>query len=164
MDDDKTPAVKALIDDIMSDAPPSPEEMAEKQRAEQAQADKAAAEDQMEQEARQWSAIPLMIGGALCMAAPELRQVYTEGNCLNWGRAMVPVSQKYGWGGARKLPELSLAIVTLSLALPSFLAVRAAVEEQRAGWVGKLRAWWLRRKAAKAEQTAEAATGVGDGR
>lgn len=164
MDETRLEGLGILADEVDAAAPPSAEQLAEQKRAEQAQAEQAAAADVMEQEARQWGSIAFMVGGALSMAAPELRQVYTDGNCLNWGRAVVPVSQKYGWAGPGKLPELSLAIATLGLAVPSFLAVRAAVEEQRAGWVGKLRTWWLRRKAAKAGQAAEPATEAGDGR
>jgi hypothetical protein len=83
------------------------------------------AEKQSEDGAREWGIIAYTIGGALAMLAPELRGVYTEEACLGWGRAMVPVAEKYGWDGPGNIPELGLVLATIGLAAPSIIVLRA---------------------------------------
>src|ERR1043166_9553554 len=89
---------------------PSPE-----QRAVATQEAKEATE--LEQGAREGAAIPFMLGSTLAMLAPELKQVYTEQACLQWGEAAHLVGKKYGWN-APSAPEFALAAGTLNLALP----------------------------------------------
>lgn len=149
MDATKLEGLGTLVDEVDAAAPPSPEEAARMAQQAQAQAQAAQAEQTLESEARQWGSIAYMIGGALGIVAPELRQVYTERACMDWGRAVVPVAAKYGWNGAGHLPELGLAIATLGLAVPSVLAVRAAMQREKAGWLGAVRTWWAGRKGAK---------------
>lgn len=146
MDTQKLEALGTLVNEVDAAAPPTPEQ-AEKLKTEQDAANSAAqAAETLEASARQWGSIAYMIGGALAMVAPELRQVYTERACMDWGRAVVPVADKYGWSGVGHLPELGLLIATAGLAVPSVLAVRAAVAKEKAGWLGAVRDWWIQRK------------------
>lgn len=97
---------------------------------EQAQA--MAAEAEAVTEAQAWAQIPMMLGAALSMVAPELQHVYTPAACEAWGAAMVPVAHKYGWNGPGNLPEVGLIIATASLAVPTVVIVRAKIAEARA--------------------------------
>lgn len=164
MDATRMEGLAVLAEEIDGEAPPSPEELAAQRAQQQQQQDAAAAETAAEAEARQWASIAYMVGGALSMVAPDLKQVYTENACMGWGRSVVPVSQKYGWGGAGVLPELALLISTIGLAVPSYLAVRHAIEQERAaGLAGRIRAWWQCRQARKG-QADQAGQGADDGR
>lgn len=159
MDTQKLEALGTLVNEVDAAAPPTPEQ-AEKLKTEQDAANSAAqAAETLEASARQWGSIAYMIGGALAMVAPELRQVYTERACMDWGRAVVPVAEKYGWSGVGHLPELGLLIATAGLAVPSVLAVRAAVAKEKAGWLGAVRDWWIGRKSKR--ETGKDATGGG---
>ena len=168
MDPDKLNALGHLVDEVDGEAPPSPEEY-EAQQREAAAADSAAqAAASLETGARQWGSIAYMIGGALAMVAPELRHVYTERACLDWGRAVVPVADKYGWNGPNRLPELGLLIATMGLAVPSVLAIRAAASaEKPGGWLAPVKRWWvaqqLKRQASKAKAN-HGTEGATDGR
>lgn len=135
MDATKLEGLGGLVDDIDGEAPQSPE-----QQAEAAAAVEAA--DSLEAAARQWGSIVYMIGGALSMVAPDLRRVYTEDACFAWGRAAAPVAEKYGWNGSSALPEIGLAIATLGLAVPSWFAIKGAIEKERGGWLVSVRDWW----------------------
>lgn len=144
MDMQRMEGLGNLAEEIDAEGPPTHEQQ-------QAQAVEAAGEEN----ARQWGAVAFMIGGALSMVAPELRQVYTEEACLNWGRAMNPVAEKYGWNGPSALPELGLVIATAGLAMPSYFAVRARVQaaqegKEKSGWLASVADWWRERKARKA--------------
>jgi hypothetical protein len=143
MDVQRMEGLGNLAEEIDAEGPPTAEQQ-------QAQAVEAAGEEN----ARQWGSVAFMVGHALAMVAPELRQVYTEEACLNWGRAMNPVAEKYGWNGPSALPELGLVIATAGLAMPSFFAVRARIEavkegEEKTGWLASLRDWWRSRRQAK---------------
>lgn len=94
-------------------------------------------------ESDSWAMIPAMIGGALCMAMPELKTVYTENACKQWGVAMVPVAQKYGWNAdaLTNSPEIALAFASLPLVLGTVTAIKAKKLENA--------------KAAKAEKSEE---------
>jgi hypothetical protein len=119
MDAQKMEALGGLVDEIDATGP-------EAQAAAQAEAQQQA---DSEQGAREWGVIAFTIGGALSMLAPELRQVYTEDACLNWGRSVVPVAEKYGWNGPANVPELGLLIASAGLAVPSFLAIRERMRQ-----------------------------------
>ena len=82
--------------------------------------------------AEEWAQIPAILGGVLKIAIPELGEVYTPEACENWGVAMVPVAEKYGWGSAPVGCEVGLAIATLGLALPTFTAFKKYQNERRA--------------------------------
>lgn len=151
MDASKLDALQDLIHEVDGEGPPT---------AEQQQA--ASAETDLEQAAREWGSIVFMVGHAAAMIAPELRQVYTEDACINWGRAMVPVAKKYGWDGPSEVPELGLLIASAGLVVPSVFAIRARLHalrdtEKPAGWLGGLRDWWQQRRAGKAAAAAAAA-------
>ena len=159
MDTQKLEALASLVDEVDAAAPPTPEQAEQIKRDEISAGAEAQAAESLEASARQWGSIAYMIGGALAMVAPELRQVYTERACMDWGRAVVPVADKYGWNGVGHLPELGLLIATAGLAVPSVLSVRAAVAKEKAGWLGAVRDWWIGRKARR--ESVKAAPGGG---
>lgn len=73
----------------------------------------------------QWAMIPAMLGSALAMALPDLREVYSQSACLAWGEAMAPVAKKYGWDAdALACPEVGLLCASLPLALGTITAVQ----------------------------------------
>lgn len=121
MDEQGMLAVESIIQAVDEEGPATAE-----QQAQQAQ------QDDAESQAREWGSIAFMVGQALAMLAPELRQVYTEQACMAWGTAVVPVSQKYGWGNPTNVPEVGLAIATLGLAVPSVLLIRRNMQAMRA--------------------------------
>jgi hypothetical protein len=129
------------------------------QRAAEAQEEKQAAA--VDQAAKDWGYIPFTIGSTLAMIAPELKAVYTEEACLQWGTHAAAVAEKYGWKSPAS-PEIALAACTLQFAVPSVLIVREKLREMRegkaTGLLAKVGVWWRTRKAAKA---AEAAKGDG---
>lgn len=130
-----------------------------------AEAEKATA---AESGAREWAAVPMMLGGLACMIAPELRNVYTEKNCLAWGECANQVAEKYNWNSPANMPELGLLACTASLAVPTFFLLRERVEEMRGGTakglLAKIGVWWRARKAAKAAAAApDKGEGGGDG-
>lgn len=144
------------------EANPSPEEQAARQEAAQA-------ELQAEQGAKDWAMVPFMIGGFVCMLAPELKPVYSEERCLVFGQHANQVAKKYGWDSPANMPELGLFACALSFAVPTFFTVREklqAIKEQKdAGLLGKVVLWWRARKAAKAGagSTDKAGEGAPDG-
>jgi hypothetical protein len=125
MDTIKLDALEGLVSEVDGEAPPT----AEQQREQQEQAAK---EEQLETGARSWGMIAFAIGGGLSLIAPELKQVYTEDACMQWGRSMMPVAEKYGWNSPGALPELGLLMTTMSLAVPSVLAVRTKLQQAKA--------------------------------
>ena len=120
------------------------------QQAEQEQQ----AEQAANQGARDWAMIPFMIGGLVCMVAPELKPVYSEERCLTWGQHANQVAEKYGWNSPSNMPELGLVASCLTFAVPTFLTLRdkaqQAKEGKEAGSWGKVAGWWAQRKAARA--------------
>lgn len=77
----------------------------------------------------QWAMIPAMIGSALAIALPELREVYSENACRAWGASMVPVAEKYGWDADGILcPEVGL----LAASLPFIVGTVGAVNKRKA--------------------------------
>jgi hypothetical protein len=142
MDAEKMEALDGLVTEVDGE---SPEAQAQQQAEVQAQLDADA-------QARGWGVIMWTVGSALAMVAPELRQVYTDDACLNWGRSVVPVAEKYGWSGPANVPELGLLISTAGLAVPSYLVIKA-----------KLAAMREAREAAERARKAAAAEGQGDG-
>jgi hypothetical protein len=128
-------------------ANPTPEAVAAQEAEEKAV-------EQVNAAARSWGMIPYSIGGTLAILAPELRQVYTEEACYEWGKAAAAVSTKYGWDGPDDMPELALITASMGFAVPSFFIVRDKMRELRegkaTGLLAKIGVWWRDRKAKKA--------------
>jgi len=119
MDASKMDALETLVGEVDRESPAA--------QAEQQQA--ATEAEAAELEAKSWGMIAYTVGGALSMLCPELRQVYSENACLDWGRAVVPVAEKYGWNGPGGVPELGLLIATAGLAVPSVLVIREKLRQ-----------------------------------
>lgn len=154
MDASRLEALGGLVEEADAAAGPTPEQA-------QAQAAEVAAEAVAEQGAREWGVLAFTIGNALAMFAPELKQVYTEEACLNWGRSVVPVAEKYGWGGTSRVPEIGMALATIGLVAPTVIVIRHRLkhpEADKGGMLSALRAWWRGRKARAAADVARGAT------
>ena len=122
----------------------------QQQQAAQAQATISEAEIS----ARQWGMLMFTIGGFCQMIAPELRQVYTEERCFNWGQQANSVAEKYGWNGPSAMPELALIASTAGFAIPTYMVIKQRLEQAKAAKDGslseKIAAWWAHRKAKRA--------------
>lgn len=141
MDEQKFEALASIVADVDAAGPPTPE-----------QVEAQTAADTHDAAAREWGTIAFMIGGALSMIAPELRQVYTEEACFAWGQSAATVAEKYGWSDPGNVPEIGLAISTVGLAVPSYLAIRLRLRQLEAA------------KAAQQQRdTVEAQAGGGNG-
>ena len=79
-----------------------------------------------------WAAIPKMIGSALSLALPELKEAYSTERCIAWGESMHAVAKKRGWDVGESAPELVLAMTTLGLfVLPTGMAIYARVQAKK---------------------------------
>lgn len=137
---------------------PSQEAQAEQahQQAQQSEADAAA---------KQWGMLMYTVGGFAQMIAPELKQVYSEERCFQWGQQANSVAEKYGWNGPSAMPELALIASTAGFAVPTYFLIRAKVQEAQKGngpqsWLAKAGIWWRTRKA-RAAATAQPAPEAG---
>lgn len=103
----------------------------EEQAREAAQAE-AAQPSGVPDQVEMWALIPKQLGGILAMALPELRDVYTDAACMQWGAGMAAVAQKYEWDAAEVLakwaPEVALVTATIPLAVPTYFAVSKRLE------------------------------------
>lgn len=154
MDAQRLEALGGIVDEADAAAGPTPEQA-------QQQAEQVAAEESAEQGAREWGMLAYTVGNAFAMFAPELRQVYSEDACMAWGRSVVPVAEKYGWSSTSKVPELGLALATISLAAPTVIAIRYRLqhpEKDSGGMLTRLREWWREKRAKKAAQVVREAT------
>lgn len=138
---------------------PDPQEQAR-------QAEQAAQASESEAGARAWGMVMFTVGGFAQMLAPELKPVYSEERCFQWGQQAQAVAEKYGWTGPSTLPELALIASTAGFAVPTYLVIRQKVEHAKAAKDGtmaeKLSAWWQHRKAQRAAAKAAAAAPAGD--
>lgn len=161
MSDDTTPqgpAGLAALGDMTAEVDrenPGPEQKA---AADQAQASAAAAEEG----AKAWGMLMYSVGGFVQMIAPELRPIYTEDRCLDWGKHAHSVCKKWGWDSPTLMPEIALAGSTLTFVVPTVLLIRAKVLAARegggpVGWMAKVDLWWKARKARKAATAAATA-------
>lgn len=136
------------------------------QEAQQEQAEQAAQQSEAEAGARAWGMVMFTVGGFAQMIAPELKPVYSEDRCYQWGQQAQAVAQKYGWNGPSAMPELALIASTVGFALPTYMIVRQKLEQAKAakdGSIGeKLAAWWAHFKAQRAAARAAAAAPAGD--
>lgn len=79
--------------------------------------------------AKEWSEIPAGVGAMLAFQFPELREVYTEGACMAWGTAMVPIAARYGWTPGKFFPWFSLIGATASLLVPTMQVIKAHAQK-----------------------------------
>lgn len=129
------------------DANPDPAQ-AQAEQAEQAKA------SQADMSAKQWGMLMFTIGGACQMIAPDLKHVYTEQACFQWGQAANLVAEKYGWNGPSSMPEIVLIGSTLGFAIPSYLMMKASIKQAQApnspaSLAAKIGLWWRTRKVRK---------------
>ena len=104
--------------------------------------------------AKQWGMLMYTIGGFACMIAPELKPVYSEDRCFQWGQQCNEVAVKYGWDGPSAMPELALIASTAGFAVPTYFVMRQKMEQAKAvkdgSLIEKMAAWWQHRKARRA--------------
>lgn len=118
----------------------------------QADQDEATRASEADMSAKQWGMLMYTIGGFCQMIAPELRQVYTEERCFQWGQSANLVAEKYGWNGPSSMPELALIASTAGFAVPTYLLMKANIKQAQAGnspasLAAKIGIWWRTRKA-----------------
>ncbi len=92
------------------------------------------------------------VGGMLQMVAPDLKAVYTEDRCFEWGRCADLVAQKRGWNAPTNSPELALLASTVGFVIPSVMMVRQRVQQAKAlegTLLGRIVNWWRSRKGKK---------------
>lgn len=143
-------ALGGMTAEVDKDNPDPAKTAAQKEQSDQAQA----AADAALSGAKSWGMLMFTVGGFAQMIAPELRTLYTEERCFDWGQSAYAVAKKYGWDKPDMLPELALAGSTLGFAVPTFLLVRERIKAARegggpVGWAEKLGLWWRTRKARK---------------
>jgi hypothetical protein len=98
-----------------------------------------AAPDPRANEAEQvalWAMIPQTLGSVLSMAFPDLAKVYNPKACEDWGRAMVPVANKYGWNFSSDAPELALLLATVPFAIGTMVVVKRPRAQPEPGPAG----------------------------
>lgn len=109
-------------------------------------------------EAMDWASIPFTLGKFLTMIEPALAPVYAPDKCLAWGKAAHLTAKKHGWSSPSKLPELALALSSLTFAVPSVILIRQRVkvlkEAQDGSAWSKVAIWWGERKRQRAEAKA----------
>lgn len=121
MDEQKFEGLAQLVGEVDGDGPATPEQ------TEALQAETAALDS-----AQQWASVLQMAGAALSMLAPELRQVYTPAACEAWGQAMQPVAEKYGWNSPANAPEFGLALASLGVGVPTYMAIKRRLDMMKA--------------------------------
>lgn len=141
---------------------PGPEQKAQ---TAQAQADANTAEEG----AKSWGMLMFTVGGFAQLFAPELRTLYSEERCLDWGKNAYAVAKKYGWDKTGMMPELALAGSTLGFFIPTYLLVSQRIKSAKEGggpigWMDKLGLWWRTRKARKSATEAATAAAKPAGR
>lgn len=86
--------------------------------------------------AQAWATMAKTVGGLLGMALPELRDVYTDAACLDWGRGMSLVADKYEWNAdetmAKWAPECTLIMASIPLIVPTVFAIKERVAASKA--------------------------------
>lgn len=153
---DRLEALADMTADVDS-ANPTPEQQ-------RANADAAREAQQSEDGAREWGVMLYSIGSMLTMVAPELKAVYSEDRCLQWGHHMHLVAEKRGWNAPAHSPEFALLMVSVSFVVPTLAIVPAKIRElrkQQNSFVGRVATWWQRRKGGTAKD-AQSATSQGD--
>lgn len=136
------------------------------QEAQQEAAAEQARTSEADAAAKAWGMLMFTIGGFAQMIAPELKPVYSEDRCFQWGQQANAVAEKYGWAGPSALPELALIASTAGFAVPTYFLMKARIQQAQAGegpstWAAKMGLWWRTRKARAAAKPAD--TGAPDG-
>jgi len=130
----------------------------------QRQAEQAQQASEAEQGARAWGMVMFTMGGFVQMIAPELKPVYSEDRCYQWGQQAQAVAEKYGWTGPSAMPELALIASTAGFIVPTYLVVSQKVQQAKAAKDGtlleKLAAWWQHKRAQRAAARAAPAGDV----
>ena len=80
--------------------------------------------DEAALKAAEWFIVPKTAAWAITAVFPELAEHYTDEKCMELARAIVPVADKYGWGGVGNSPELALAMGAAFFCLPAVQAHR----------------------------------------
>jgi hypothetical protein len=124
-------------DEVLDPVNPALEEIARQAgaeehtaEAEQAQAEAPSGPDPLQAQA--WAQIPMMLGGLLAMALPEVADAYTEDACMRWGGAMAMLAEKHGWEAgstmAKYAPEIAVTMASIPLVVPVVHAIKARRE------------------------------------
>lgn len=111
-----------------------------------------------DQSAKEWGMLMYTVGGMLQMVAPDLKPIYSEERCFEWGKCADLVAQKHGWNAPTNSPELALLASTISFVVPSVMKVRQRVAQAKAleGTVlGRIVNWWRSRKGRKVQPEAK---------
>ncbi|WP_310611652.1 hypothetical protein [Limnohabitans sp.] len=153
MSEDRLEALADMTAGVDAENPTAEQQSAQKQEQHAAQ--------QSEAGEREWGLMLFSIGGMLTMVAPELKTVYSEDRCFMWGQHMHIVSEKHGWSAPGHSPEFALLVASVSFVVPTLAILPAKVRElrkQQNSIVGRVVAWWQRRKgAAPAQEKSTAA-------
>jgi hypothetical protein len=124
----------------------------------QAQDKEQAQQAAIDQGAHEWAMLMMTIGGFAAMIEPTISQVYTQEACEKWGVSANEVAQKYGFtGGVVTSPEFSLIVSTAGLAIPTYIIIKAKMNEAANGGepkslLARIGLWWRTRKARAAMQ------------
>jgi hypothetical protein len=96
-----------------------------------------------------WAEIPQMVGSILCLAMPELKDVYNEKACRAWGESMHRLATKRGWSADGLPPEVTVAMTSAMFVIPTGLCIKQRRDQAQ--------------RAREAQQNAAAAAGEGNG-
>jgi hypothetical protein len=143
-DTSRLEALGAMTQEVDA-ANPTPEAAAEAQA-------EAVAMTAAEAAAKSWGMIMFSVGGFATMIAPELKPLYSEERCFEWGQAANAVAEKHGLNAPTNMPELTLLVSTLGFAIPTVFAVKEKLKQAKDGtgpqtWLTKVGLWWRTRKA-----------------
>ena len=134
---------------------PSPDQAAKQQQAAQVTV-------LNDQGAREWGVMLFSIGGMICMIAPELKPVYSEDRCYQWGQHMQNVCQKHGWSSPKSSPEFGLLMASVTFLLPTITVLPSKIKEAKQkqnSVLGRIVMWWQKKRGAKTEQPKSADDG-----
>lgn len=134
---------------------PSPEQAQKRQQAEQITV-------LSDQGAREWGIMLFSIGGMITMIAPELKPVYSEERCFQWGQHMQNVCQKHGWSSPKSSPEFGLLMASVTFLLPTISVLPSKIKEAKAkqnSMLGRVVMWWHKKRGTKAEPVKSAEDG-----
>ena len=74
--------------------------------------------------AEAWAEIPESIGLIVTQFLPELKGVYSRSQCVEWGRHMSRVADKYGWSSDGLPPEITAILCTAGFVLPTLAVIK----------------------------------------
>ncbi len=158
MSEDRLEALAHMTADVDAENPTPEQQQANQQQQQAAQ--------QSEAGAQEWGVMLFSLGGVLTMVAPELKPVYSEERCLQWGHHMHMVAEKHGWNAPAHSPEFALLIASVSFIVPTLAIVPGKIRElrkQQNSLVGRIAAWWQRRKGGTTAKDTQAQAETKDG-